>query len=158
MALISAWMISRGNRYSGTPSTSIPPAKFCASNTVGANPISASSCAQDNPAGPAPTIATLRPPVDLALENGEQLGDVVGVGGARPGKAGRPRAGSPAERRHLETGVIGDGGLSGCCDECDGLETGVVLEALPRLFDRADALRTSNELDQIIELLVQNGP
>jgi len=34
MALISAWMISRGSRYSGTPSTNIPPATSCASNTV----------------------------------------------------------------------------------------------------------------------------
>ena len=62
MASISARMISRGSRYSGTPSTSIPPARLCASNTVGENPINASSCAQDSPAGPAPTIATLRPP------------------------------------------------------------------------------------------------
>ena len=38
MASISAWMISRGRRYSGTPSTNMPPATLCASNTVGAKP------------------------------------------------------------------------------------------------------------------------
>ena len=102
--------------------------------------------------------AKARPPVDLALEDGEQLGDVVGVGGGLPSKAGRPRAGGPAERHHLETGVVRDRGLAGRCNECDGLETSVVLEALPGLLDRANALRTSNELDQVIELLFQNGP
>ena len=74
MALISAWMISRGSRYSGTPSTSIPPATFCASKTVGAKPISASSCAHDSPAGPGPYNRHLAPLADGLPVFAAQLG------------------------------------------------------------------------------------
>src|ERR1035438_7655630 len=45
----------------------MPPARFWPSNTVGAKPISASSCAQERPAGPAPMTATLRPPPSRPL-------------------------------------------------------------------------------------------
>ena len=98
-----------------------------------------------------------RLPVELALEHSKQLGDVVGVGSVLPGKAGRPCAGRSTEYRHLETGVIGDCGFTGRRYECDGLETGILLEALPGLLHRTDALWTGNEIDQIIELLFQNG-
>ena len=61
IALISSRMSSLGSRYSGMPSLSIPPATDWASKTVTSYPRSARSCAQESPAGPAPTTATRMP-------------------------------------------------------------------------------------------------
>ena len=58
MNAISRSIRSRGNRYSGIPRRIIPPATGAASKTVTRWPISARSCAQDRPAGPAPITAT----------------------------------------------------------------------------------------------------
>ena len=61
IALISRRISSRGSRYSGMPSVSIPPATDCASKTVTSYPNKARSWAHDRPAGPAPITATLIP-------------------------------------------------------------------------------------------------
>ena len=86
------------------------------------------------------------------VERGQELGDVVAIGGVFAREACGTHPGRPSERRDFEAGVVGDGSLTRRRDERDGLEPGVLLQCLARLLDLGDALRSSDELDQAAEL------
>ena len=66
---------------------------------------------------------------------GEQLDHVGGVGGVGAGEAGGAYAGRTAERRHLETGVVGEGGDPGDGRHGARLELGVALQGRLGLGD-----------------------
>jgi len=82
----------------------------------------------DHGAEPGPAIA-----VGHAVELGEELGHVVGVGGVLAGIARRPHAGTTAEGVDLQAGVVSHGQLAAEGGDRLGLEAGVALECVGRL-------------------------